>query len=170
MKNILKKLKSNQGFSILEIMAATVVITIGLTSMMTLSSQSLKIQNINKQELIASQLAQEGMELVRNIRDMNWILEKDWAQNLSDGNFIIDYTKVDTSLTSVFDLDDSRTDLYLDGNGFYQHSSTGTSTIFSRMISISKSTASTTVTSTVKINNGNNTKDYAITSVFYDWR
>jgi len=169
MKNLFIRIKNNKkAFSILEIMAATTVITLGLTSLITLTIQSIKIQNSNKNELIASQLAQEGVELIRNARDMNWYLDKSWSDNLNNGSYVIDYTKTNNPV-SVTGLNDINTKLFVNGSGFYNHT-TGTSTIFRRMVSIAKNTAFTTITSTVRYAEGTNTKNYSVSSILYDWK
>ncbi|NCQ16134.1 hypothetical protein GW814_00575, partial [Candidatus Falkowbacteria bacterium] len=66
------KIFNNQGISILEVIVAILIITIGMIGVMSLVIQNVEAQYINKNILIASGLAQEGLELARNTRDLNW--------------------------------------------------------------------------------------------------
>jgi hypothetical protein len=80
---------------------------------------------------VAAYLAQEGLELVRNIRDSNWMTPgTGWRDNIDNRSYIIDYN--DNSLNS--DISDPY--LYIN-NGFYSHDRSGAKTIFQRVISIS---------------------------------
>ena len=68
-----KILKSQIGFSLLEVVIATTVISVGLVGILGLVIQNIAIQQTYKNTLVASMLAQEGLELARNIRDKNWL-------------------------------------------------------------------------------------------------
>jgi type II secretory pathway pseudopilin PulG len=88
------------GFSILEVVVAILIITIGMIGVSSLVIQNIQAQYINKNILVASGLAQEGLELVRNIRDLNWLKEgndpaNDWKRDIvGDGTYAIDYRKI----------------------------------------------------------------------------
>ena len=72
-----KKLKNNllssSGFTIIEVMIATVIITIGLIGALTLSLASMKFGKISINRVIAANLAQEGIEVIRAMRDDIWL-------------------------------------------------------------------------------------------------
>ncbi len=65
--------KSSPGETVLEVLVALVVITIGAATASSLIVTSLKANSFNKDSLIALNLAQEGLEYMRNWRDSNWI-------------------------------------------------------------------------------------------------
>lgn len=65
--------KSSPGETVLEVLVALVVITIGAATASSLIVTSLKANLFNKDSLIALNLAQEGLEYMRNWRDSNWI-------------------------------------------------------------------------------------------------
>jgi prepilin-type N-terminal cleavage/methylation domain-containing protein len=68
-----KKIKENSGFTIIEVMIATVIITIGLIGALTLSLASMKFGKISINRVIAANLAQEGIEVIRAMRDDIWL-------------------------------------------------------------------------------------------------
>ena len=69
---IKNKIKAAYGFTLLEVTAVTAILTIALLGISSLVIQNLQAHNYNHNFLIASMLSQEGLELVRNIRDDNW--------------------------------------------------------------------------------------------------
>ncbi len=59
------------GFSIGEVLLASFVLTTGLLSVAALISSSYQQSLLGRNAIIATELAQEGVELVRNVRDNN---------------------------------------------------------------------------------------------------
>lgn len=64
---------SKRGETILEVLVSLLVITIGAATATSLIVASIRANLFNKDSLIALNLAQEGIEYMRNIRDTNWI-------------------------------------------------------------------------------------------------
>ncbi len=131
------------SFTLLEVIIAITVLTIAIGGSFALIQQTLIASSQNKLKLTAYYLAQEGIEIIRNIRDSNWLKQKrkdpdvSWDAGLADGlsvgesrDYIADYN--DTSLSSFEDKP-----LNLDSSGFYSYSS-GEPTLFKRKISIAK--------------------------------
>lgn len=67
-----KKNKKQKGFSFGEILISAFVITAGLTATTALIAKSLTYSYQNRDAVIAATLSQEGVELVRNVRDQNF--------------------------------------------------------------------------------------------------
>ncbi len=84
---------NNSGISILEVVVAVMIISFGMVGVLSLVIQNVEAQYINKNVLMASGLAQEGLELVRNTRDFNWLTPgNSWNQDIvGDGTYTIDY-------------------------------------------------------------------------------
>lgn len=80
------------GFSIIEVITVLLVISIGMAGTISLVTQSIRGQAINKNTLIAYQLAQEGIELIRFVRDTNWNQGEPWNTDLAEGDYYMDYT------------------------------------------------------------------------------
>jgi hypothetical protein len=72
-----KKHKKKKAFSFGEVLLSAFVLAVGLTATTALIAKSLSYSYQNRDVVIASTLAQEGVELVRNVRDQNFATEKD---------------------------------------------------------------------------------------------
>lgn len=168
-----KKVFNNFGISILEVVVAILIITIGMVGVLSLVIQNIQAQYINKNILIASGLAQEGLELVRNVRDLNWLTPGNtWDQNIvgipSDRTYTIDYNgNINAPVNS---LDDNGAKLYIDSNGFYTHTATALPTNFYRLITVVDNTNYLDVKCTIRWQDGTENHDYTAETYLYDWR
>lgn len=144
-------MKSN-GFTIIEVLIAIFVILVGLLGAFSVINQSLSASGIVSSRLVAAYLAQEGIEIIRNIRDTNWLQAGEplktspWDNGLPDGNWQVDYTTVTLLGTDEFEqcgdsgynCEDYDGDfLKLNDSGFYNYS-LGTPTKFKRKITLAK--------------------------------
>lgn len=64
--------KKNNGFSIGETILSVFILGVTMLTILSLYSQGLRDFQDERDSVIASVLAQEGVELARNIRDNNW--------------------------------------------------------------------------------------------------
>lgn len=80
-----------KGFTLIEAMIAISLILIGLGGVFTLINRSLGFHNLATHYLIASHLAQEGVEIVRNLRDNNWLAGRAWNAGFNNGFYQVDY-------------------------------------------------------------------------------
>jgi len=78
--------KMNKGFTILELMITIVVISIGVLGAYSVIQDILLSTAKSSNRLTATYLAQEGIELVRNERDTNWIRNNGWTDNILNIN------------------------------------------------------------------------------------
>jgi len=174
-----KILKSQIGFSLLEVVIATTVISVGLVGILGLVIQNIAIQQTYKNTLVASMLAQEGLELARNSRDKNWLTAgADYNDGLAPLGVIAtstiyyDYNNKKIATSSAVAIDSAAAKLYLDANGFYINSGTATSTIFSRIIvaTVSATASSTVVKAEVGWSDRGKKRNYIAETILYDWR
>lgn len=69
-----KKFKSNQsGQTLIETLVACFVLVMGISAALGLANYSLGATNGIKQQLIGMGLAREGIEVIKNMRDTNWL-------------------------------------------------------------------------------------------------
>ncbi len=71
-------IKTNKAFSILELIIAIFVIAVGLLAVYGVTQKILSETIVSVSRLEATYLAQEGLEIVRNIRDSNVISGNGW--------------------------------------------------------------------------------------------
>lgn len=140
-KNIsAKKLQSRRGFSMLEMLIAGFILSVGLIGTLQLVAKSMSNSTDARNHVIASSLAQEGLELVRNIRDNSTSLVTEPPGsffNFPNENVeTVDNCKVQKSSTSILSSECGANDkkLYIDGNGFYVHTVSANTTKFQRKI------------------------------------
>jgi len=78
--------KKSQGFTLLEVIVAIFLITVGVIATYSLVAFSTSSMSYVSNKFTAAYLAQEGIELVRNIRDTNWLEGSsiDWRDGLAD--------------------------------------------------------------------------------------
>ena len=79
MNNIFKKEK---GFTLIEMIISIMIITIGVLGAYSAVLKYTKNTQQARENLIAVYLCQEGIEIIKNIRDSNWISGEDWHEGL----------------------------------------------------------------------------------------
>lgn len=159
----LKNKKRIRGFSLIEVIIAVFIILVGFLTVLSLMSSSLKGLFDSRDQIIASLLAQESIELARNIRDNAWFCGSSSclsfasfpSNNSSASECIIDFA--DTSIANA-NCGAGKIKTLYNNSGQYRSDDfkgTGTQTKFSRKIDIvydsgsSASAAEATVTSMV---------------------
>lgn len=144
MKFIFKKEK---GFTIIELVISIFILSFAVVGIFSAFSIMVILTSDTANQLTAAYLAQEGMEIVRNIRDTNWLnmnicaaapsalnCPVTWVDGLAAGvcsttGCGADYKSISMSGTFSGDY------LDIDPDGFYGYTS-GTQTIFKRKIII----------------------------------
>ncbi len=181
-----KTTNKNSGFTIIEAMIAATVISIGLIGVLTLCTVSMKFGRISLNRVIAANLSQEGIEVIRSIRDNYWLDGKNpWDHepplpeknpfrvnedgivfwDISSNNWTWDDSVSGYSDSARFYLDNGR---YIQGTGSPQ-------TNFYRIIEISADTDSDgysfrRVISKVKWHEGNKFYEIQAEDWLYDWK
>ncbi len=156
------------GFTLIEIMIVLFIVSVGLVGVLGLIVQNIQSHDYNRSNLVAYQLAQEGIELVRNARDNNWRASRSFMNGLEEGLYIADYQ--DEELVPYDGLPDS-TELHIDSNGFYVHDLSAKPSGFSRIIKISEGPEekSFKVNSLVTWFIRDREYSYNLEVIFYDW-
>jgi prepilin-type N-terminal cleavage/methylation domain-containing protein len=129
---LIKKKKERSlktGFTLIEIMIAIFVMAVGIISVYALVPKTISIVSSNSDRFVASQLAKEAVEIIRNIRDSNWLSGNSFDNGLSDGSWAVQYNK--DFLLGVYN-----NFLLIDSQGFFNYDG-GTVTKFKRKITLS---------------------------------
>lgn len=129
------------GFTIIELIIAIFIISIGVVGAFGAFSMVTILTSDATDRLVATYLGQEGMEVIRNVRDNNWLgmdagTTPTWDHNLdncwSGGGCQVDYKTSGSSPVDLYIGDF----INIDSKGFYSNDS-GDPTKFKRKITIS---------------------------------
>lgn len=135
--NLLKgNLKTKEaGLTLVEALVTLVVLTLGLVPSLAILSSSTRISSLIKNNLIAANLAQEGIEVIRNLRDANWFANRPFDNGL-EGQWKVEWnTNWTTNPPQTISVNSP---LKFDSvTGIYNYS-IGTDTIFKRWVTVTK--------------------------------
>ncbi|MFA5128509.1 MAG: prepilin-type N-terminal cleavage/methylation domain-containing protein [Patescibacteria group bacterium] len=138
-------LGSQSGQSLVEMIVAIAIILTGLVGALSLTISNLSGVDEAGTRVVASNLAREGVEVVRNFRDTNWLQNLDWDTGL----FLInDFTAIAVfnPLTNKWHLNftpntvaDPAAKLYRGAENIYLQDVVppgGTATFYSRLLTL----------------------------------
>src|SRR6056297_883499 len=89
------------GVTLIESLVAMAIVVVGLVAILSLVLITMSRARISKEQIVATTLAREGLEIVRTVRDTNWLRDIDcWGDPDGDGadnycGLINDYYAVD---------------------------------------------------------------------------
>jgi len=154
---------NQQGQSLIETIVAIFILTMTLTSGLSLTLYAFSSSATSQNEIVASNLAREGVEVVRMMRDSNWLASDakgnpPWdLSSCSDIGGKLCYPRAYQKVPSynnydlnngnqraVFDVssqtwsleNSNNYNLFLQANGTYTNNDNGTLSVFARMINI----------------------------------
>lgn len=125
--------KNQQGQSLIELIVAVAVISVGLFGVWMLFLANFSGEGEARMRSVGANLAREGLEIVKNIRDSNWLhfesnqpCEIDslcrWDSGLAVGLFVVDDIFVERPrLVAIDSVNDQKTRLFRDEYGFYNY-------------------------------------------------
>jgi type II secretory pathway pseudopilin PulG len=170
---------SKQGFSLMEVMAVLFIVMVGMVGVMSLVLQNIQVKEINTNRIIAHQLAQEGIEIIRKQRDTNWIdcanialpASDCWLSNIEPGfSYKVDFD--DPYPEQVTSIEEARLYRIVSGEfqDIYVHDITSQETPFYRMIEIQGSGENINVTVTVDWQERSEMYSYSTETLLFDWK
>jgi len=139
----------SKGFTIIELIISIFILSIAVVGIFNAFSVMVILTADTSDRLTATYLAQEGMEIVRNIRDANWLkMDANPSSGYTwvDGLFVgatcstagceADYRTNGTVAYPLVSYGSSGRYLYINTSGFYDYTNTGTLTKLKRKIKI----------------------------------
>lgn len=155
---------NSKGFTLIEALVALVILTISLGPALILSSSVSSTASVIQNNLIAANLAQEGVEVVRALRDANWYNGFPFDNGLADGVYRIEWNS--NALIAL----GSNPPLKVSA-GLYNYSA-GTDTLFKRTVTITKinSEELRIISEVIWTERGNRVRNVKVESHLFDWK
>jgi prepilin-type N-terminal cleavage/methylation domain-containing protein len=144
----IKKIKS-RGFTLIETLVALAIFATSIVALISITGQGVSNTNLSKNKAIASYLAQEGIETVRNIRDTAILSGAQWSTLLTNTSLLFNCVPSNATIGCYVDSASSTLSpaacgttscpplRYDSSIGSYNYA-TGTATNFSRKIIVSQ--------------------------------
>lgn len=137
------------GFTLVETMVAIFILMIAVISPMSIASHALSSARFAKEQVTAFYLAQEGVELARNIRDNNVLSGTTWSEgtlgqaSLGSACYSAEGCMIEPTNLLVTNCQIGCDILNIDENGIYTYNTTGTiPSAFTRTVKVTKLSAS----------------------------
>lgn len=91
------KRNSRRGFTLIEVLVAIAILLIGVSGGLLIVTSSFRQIGVSKETMIATYLANEGIEIVREIRDTDMINNFDIEANTASPHPYIQWDSIDSS-------------------------------------------------------------------------
>src|SRR3989344_6927293 len=165
----MKKMENVAGFNLGETLTALFILSLGILAALAMITASLNSAIVVQDNLTASNLVQEGVEVVRNMRDRDWLAGNSFGAFLASAGGNGDY-RVQWNSTNL--LSDLGNPVLLQDttSGLYSYDS-GNSTKFKRRLTITKlaNNIEIKIISTVSWNNRGVSKQVSAEEHLFDW-
>ncbi|MEK7515116.1 MAG: prepilin-type N-terminal cleavage/methylation domain-containing protein [Patescibacteria group bacterium] len=150
------------GFSLLEALVALFLLTMGIIPALLVATASSRSSDTIKNSLIGSQLAQEGAEIVRALRDADWFAGDAFGTRVTAGDWEVSWD--DDALFPA-----TGQALLINTAGIYSYTE-GDETPFVRTLNISsQGVGQFLVQSEVVWEERGRTRSVVVESHIYDW-
>jgi len=128
----------NKGFTLIELLITITVVLTGVFGAYIAIGQGITIVDYARSRLTAAFLAQEGVEIVKNIRDTNLLEHRAGSEDWDNGLFAGEYeVEADGTGYDIFSVGSQLRFLKKTEHGFYNYSS-GENTRYQRKVAIEK--------------------------------
>lgn len=158
--------KQQSGLTIVEVLVTLGILSLVLTAVSGSILSSFDVAKTAQNSFIASGLAQEGMEIVRNIRDNGFVAGSDLSV-LPNGNFRVQWN--DQSISQTAGAIDGEPELRRDDNGLMSYGGAKGSG-FRRVITITGNNNEKNIVVTVGWTERGRNKALTAETVLYNWR
>lgn len=157
-----------------ELIITIAILSFGIIGVYAAFSPTISVSYTIKNRLAAAYLAQEGLEIVRNIRDANFIAGNAWSDGLLNCQVGCQATyKTGTAVQGPEDQMapyNGTVFLVLGGDGFYGYATGGKKTPFTRKITITPISGDTLkVNTAVFWSHNGQQSNFQTETYLYDW-
>ena len=163
--------KNSKAFTLVETLIAIAILLVAVVGPIGLIGNAVHNLYYARDEMVAINLAQEGIEVVRQMRDSNMLSAGTWDFGFDGPNYVVDVGNATSQLSAIT----SDQVVYLDSTtGLYRQINNGyTPTQFSRLITTTNASLGTSerqITSTVKWRTGGSaTGTISVSENLFKW-
>src|SRR3989338_1692694 len=179
--NHANKNRGVRGFTIIELIVVIGILSGGIVAVQTAIQYGLRNAVVVSDGIVAAHLAEEGLELIRNVRDGNWAIRQfqqptptaDTWDELSTGYYRLDYL-LSNGFSRLYSgapatCQDGQVLNFDSTSGLYSYAG-GTFSKFRRVVNITNNTTYIEVSSQVCWTDSIGPHEIIITERLYDWR
>lgn len=166
-RHVVNKHKPLTGFTLIETLVAVTVLAVSIVGPFYAVQSAITASASARDQLIASSLAQEGIEYIRSIRDNNYLAGRSWLSGLDEcrpGPCVVDPTQ-----SVPGDIRSSVAPLYLSANNIYNQQQSGTPTRFTRTVAITTVSATEIIITVTVSWTGHMTRSVTVVDRLHDW-
>jgi len=176
---------TNKGFTLIETLVAISILVTAIVAPLTIAANSLFQSRYSRDQVVATYLAQEAVEMIRYVRDRNLMsnlansnvswLDGIWTTGVDNKWVELDWSTVQN--TPIYYLCGgtgarARSCRYLSYDGSYKLDSTKPITKFKRAVRITKTNGLDEIKIEARVywqTGGNNLRFVKVVSYMYDW-
>ncbi len=182
-----------KGFTLIEVLIGLFIAVIASAYAAKTITSTNKVVAAGRETFIATNLAHEGLDLSRAMRDTSWFIQREWTPPLPDADDWISYSgiclnngvntyTIDPVIVDNFKDDQNSTvrdasqpGLFVQANKVWTHTPSSEPTLFSRSLQadcaeITNDPAFVTITSTVTwTGQGGAAKSISLTEELFNW-
>ena len=125
-----------KGVVLVEVIVAISIVLTGIVATYTLATRAIGLNRVVAERHIATYLAAEGIEMVKNFIDSNVLAGQPWNRGLSDGRYELDYSSANNMFSLVLTGAIVRPLNYDPATGHYLFSGSFPATRFRRLITL----------------------------------
>jgi type II secretory pathway pseudopilin PulG len=128
-----------EGQSLVELIASIAIMLTVVTAVLALTISNIRAQRQSQEQVLANNLARESVEVVRSIRDSNWLAGEPWDTGLDlssePGETVLAPTGLGTVVTWAYQPGPTSHQLSF-ANGLYGHDGSGANAPYQRFVTL----------------------------------
>jgi len=155
----------------LEMIIAAGIIVSSVVTVIALGIVTVRGGRESEYRIVGANLAREGIEYFRNIRDSNWLQGNLWNAGITNGAYKIEFNGSGWTSAACPNIEDEGCRLYINTSGIYNFSdNTGTPTQFYRQVTVSDWPPAKKIRSEVLWKEKGGTRNIIIDEDLTEWR